>query len=201
MNAPVDDAPSPSVMPGPRRPDVAFLVRHPAHFIALGAGSGLAPFAPGTFGTLWGWASFVALNLWWGGSRHADLIWGIVLVVGLAVGWWACTRAAQHLQVADPGAVVWDEILAIWLVLWFITPYGILGQTLGFILFRYFDAAKPGPIGWADGLFKLHRGESIGWAQGFGILFDDLVAALCTLLVLAAAVAMRQGGVTAGLMS
>ena len=108
MNAPVDDAPSPSVMPGPRRPDVAFPVRHPAHFIALGAGSGLAPFAPGTFGTLWGWASFVALNLWWGGSRHADLIWGIVLVVGLAVGWWACTRAAQHLQVADPGAVVWD---------------------------------------------------------------------------------------------
>jgi phosphatidylglycerophosphatase A len=52
-------------------------------------------------------------------------------------------------------------------------------------LFRLFDAVKPGPVAWADGLFKARAGQPIGWAQGFGILLDDLVAALCTLLVIA----------------
>jgi len=188
-------------LPGPRKPSVSLLLSHPAHFLAFGAGSGLSPVAPGTVGTLWAWLSFWALDLWWGTSANADLIWAGVLLVGLAVGWWACTHTARSLRVADPGAIVWDEILAFWLVLWVIAPFGLLGQSLGFVLFRYFDAAKPGPVGWADGLFKLHPGEQIGWAQGFGILFDDLVAALCTLLVLAAAVAVRQGGVTAGLLS
>jgi phosphatidylglycerophosphatase A len=60
-------------------------------------------------------------------------------------------------------------------------------------LFRYFDAAKPGPVGWADRLFKRRRGQPIGWAQGFGILFDDLVAAGCTLLTMALAVAVLSG--------
>ena len=58
-------------------------------------------------------------------------------------------------------------------------------QALAFALFRFFDAVKPGPVGWADRAFKLRAGETIGWRQGFGILFDDLVAAGCTLLVLA----------------
>ena len=64
-------------------------------------------------------------------------------------------------------------------------PARRLAQLGAFALFRYFDAAKPGPVGWADGLFKA-RGQPIGWAQGWGILFDDLVAAACTLVVLAA---------------
>ena len=58
-------------------------------------------------------------------------------------------------------------------------------QAAAFALFRYFDAAKPGPVGWADRLFKLKPGQAIGWRQGLGILFDDLVAAGCTLLVVA----------------
>ena len=58
-------------------------------------------------------------------------------------------------------------------------------QCLAFALFRFFDAVKPGPVGWADRLFKLRPGQPVGWAQGFGILFDDLVAAVCTLLLLA----------------
>jgi len=58
-------------------------------------------------------------------------------------------------------------------------------QGAAFVLFRFFDAAKPGPVAWADALFKAAPGEPIGWAQGVGILFDDLVAAGCTLLVLA----------------
>ena len=93
---------------------------------------------------------------------------------------------ARHLHTADPGAIVWDEVVAFWAVLWLVMPTGLLGQAVAFGLFRLFDAAKPGPVGWADRLFKLKPGGRIGWAQGFGILFDDLVAALCTLLVIAA---------------
>lgn len=169
----------------PRRPDVALLLSHPAHFIALGAGSGLSPKAPGTVGTLWAWASFWALQRFWGVGPQADVKWAWLLGLGLLLGWWACTHTARSLRVADPGSVVWDEVLAFWLVLWLVSPTGFMGQLLAFALFRYFDAAKPGPVGWADRLFKQRPGQGIGWAQGFGILFDDFVAALCTLLALA----------------
>lgn len=166
-----------------RRPSVRFLFRHPAHFIAHGAGSGLAPKAPGTVGTLWGWASYLLLDPW-----LSDAAWGGVIVAALLIGWWACTLTARHLGTADPGSVVWDEIVAFWLVLWLVMPTGLVGQAVAFAIFRFFDAAKPGPVRWADGLFKHRAGgaqRSIGWSQGFGILFDDLVAALCTLVVIA----------------
>ena len=68
------------------------------------------------------------------------------------------------------------------------------------IAFRVFDAVKPGPVAWADQLFKQKLGQPIGWAQGLGIMFDDLVAALCTLLLLAVAVTLRQGGVSVTLL-
>ncbi|MDE2401112.1 MAG: phosphatidylglycerophosphatase A [Burkholderiales bacterium] len=191
MTMTTDSAPDASdaveVLP-PRRPSVALLLSHPAHFIALGAGSGLSPVAPGTVGTLWAWLSFVVLQQVWGVGAQADVKWAWLLALGLPVGWWACTHTARSLRVADPGSVVWDEILAFWLVLWVLTPTGFKGQLLAFASFRYFDAAKPGPVGWADGLFKRQPGQPIGWAQGFGILWDDLVAALCTLLVMALAV-------------
>ena len=77
-----------------------------------------------------------------------------------------------------------DEIVAFWLVLWLWLPASWGDQLLAFILFRFFDMVKPGPVGWADGLFKGRR----GWVGGWGILFDDLVAAFCTLLVLSLAV-------------
>ena len=81
--------------------------------------------------------------------------------------------------------MVWDEIIAFWAVLWLLMPAGLWAQAVAFGLFRFFDAVKPGPVGWADRAFKLRPGEPIGWRQGFGIIFDDLVAALCTLLVIA----------------
>jgi len=87
--------------------------------------------------------------------------------------------------VADPGAIVWDEVLAFWIMLWLLMPAPLWAQALAFALFRLFDAGKPGPVGWADRRFKLRAGQAIGWAQGAGILFDDLVAALCALLVMA----------------
>ena len=163
----------------PIRPSAAFLARHPAHWLALGFGSGLSPRAPGTVGTLWGWVSFLVLDPWLGPAQ-----WGGVILLALLVGLWACTATARHLGVADPGAIVWDEIVAFWLVLWLVTPAGLWTQFAAFVLFRWFDAAKPGPVGWADRLFKPQPGQAIGWRQGAGILFDDLVAAGCTLLVL-----------------
>lgn len=167
----------------PQRASFGFMRRHPAHWIALGFGSGLAPRAPGTVGTLWAWVAFLVFDRWLSGAG-----WALVIVLSAAIGWWACTRTAQHLGVADPGAIVWDEVLAFWIVLWLVTPAGWWLQLAAFLIFRLFDAAKPGPVGWADRRFKLQPGRPIGWAQGFGILFDDLVAALCTLLVLALAV-------------
>lgn len=166
----------------PRLAGFRFMRGHLAHWIALGFGSGLAPKAPGTVGTLWAWVAFLALDPWLGAAG-----WGVVIVVGMLVGWWACTRTAQHLGLADPGAIVWDEVIAFWIVLWLLTPAPWWVQLAAFGVFRLFDAVKPGPVGWADRCFKLRPGQAIGRAQGFGILFDDLVAALCTLLVLALA--------------
>ena len=159
------------------RPNARFLLAHPAHFIALGLGSGLSPVAPGTAGTLWAWLAYAVLQIW---CTPAQIGW--VIAVSLPLGWWACTVTARHMGVADPGSIVWDEIVAFWLVLWLVTPAGWLAQLAAFVLFRYFDAAKPGPVRWADSLFK-----GFGWRGGFGILFDDLVAAGCTLLVFALA--------------
>jgi phosphatidylglycerophosphatase A len=165
---------------GTARPGLPFLLRHPAHWVALGFGSGLSPKAPGTAGTLWAWAVFVILDRWLSAGA-----WAGIIAAALAIGLWACTLSAQHLVSADPGAIVWDEVVAFWIVLWLLMPAGFAAQVAAFALFRFFDAAKPGPVGWADRLFKLGPGEAIGWRQGLGILLDDLVAAGCTLLVLA----------------
>jgi phosphatidylglycerophosphatase A len=164
----------------PRKPTWRFMLRHPAHVIALGFGSGLSPVAPGTVGTLWAWVAFLVMQ-----PFMTDLSWAALLVAGTLVGWWACTVTARHLAVADPGAIVWDEVLAFWAVLWLVMPAGLWGQAAAFALFRLFDAVKPGPVAWADGLFKGRRGQPPGWPQGFGILFDDFVAALCALFVIA----------------
>lgn len=175
-----DPLATPDAAAGPRRASVGFMLEHPAHAIALGFGAGLSPAAPGTVGTLWAWLAFWLLDRWLG-----DAQWALLLLVGTLVGWWACTLTARHLRMADPGVIVWDEIVAFWAVLWMVTPAGFMGQLVAFLLFRFFDAAKPGPVAWADARFKRRLGPQIGWAQGFGILFDDAVAALCTLLVIA----------------
>jgi phosphatidylglycerophosphatase A len=193
-------APDPAAPRPPRRPSVDLLWSHPAHMMALGFGSGLSPKAPGTIGTLWAWASFVLIQHQLGVGPHADIIWGLILALGWPLGCWACMRTAQSMGVSDPGAVVWDEIWAFWLILWVLSPMDWRGQLLAFAVFRFFDAVKPGPVAWADQRFKLRPGQRIGWAQGFGIMFDDLVAALCTLFVLALPVAVRQGGVGASLL-
>jgi phosphatidylglycerophosphatase A len=157
------------------RPNARFMFSHPAHVVALGFGSGLSPVAPGTAGTLWAWLAFVVMQ-----SRLNEMQIGIVIAVSTLIGWWACTVTARNMRVMDPGNIVWDEVVAFWLVLWLIAPVGLWGQLAAFVLFRIFDAVKPGPVAWADGLFKGFNAKG-----GFGILFDDFVAAFCTLLVIA----------------
>jgi phosphatidylglycerophosphatase A len=156
------------------------MLGHPAHLIALGLGAGLSPWMPGTIGTLLAWLVFLIAYRWIGPSS-----WGVVLLVGTAIGVWACTRTARDLVQADPGCVVWDEVIAFWLVLWLVMPAGLWVQVAAFVLFRIFDVAKPGPVAWADAVFKAGAGQPVTWKQGWGIIFDDLVAALCTLIVMA----------------
>lgn len=158
-------------------PTARFMFARVSHLIALGFGAGLSRFAPGTVGTLWAWAAFLVVEAL---LHPTDVAWAGIIGVGTLVGWWASVRTAERSGIADPGFIVIDEIVAFWLVLWLAMPMGLLGQALAFALFRFFDAAKPGPVAWADQLFK-----GWGWRGGWGIMFDDLVAAFCTLLVIA----------------
>ncbi len=171
------DTPTIAAPAAPRRANARFMRSHPAHWIALGFGSGLSPVAPGTAGTLWAWLAFVAVQFV---GAPTDVVWGAVIAISLLVGWWASTLTARHMGVADPGSIVIDEIAAFWLVLWLAMPMGLWGQLVAFGLFRFFDAAKPGPVAWADSLFK-----GFGWRGGLGIMLDDVVAAACTLMVIA----------------
>jgi phosphatidylglycerophosphatase A len=144
------------------RPDPKFLLAHPAHLIAFGFGSGLAPKAPGTLGTLLGLPLYLLIV-----AAAPDLPNRIVLLIAaFLLGVWACGRTGRALGVADHGGMVWDEITAFALVLLF-TPGGWLWIGLAFALFRLFDILKPWPIRVADAHLK----------NGFGVMFDDLLAA------------------------
>lgn len=172
INNKASNAASPA---GIAHPSVKFMLQHPAHMIALGFGSGLPRIAPGTVGTLWAWLAYLVLALW---LTPTQIGW--VIAASIPVGWWACTITAKHMRVADPGHIVWDEIVAMWIILWLCMPMGFWGQLVCFALFRFFDAVKPQPVKWADQLFK-----GFGPRGGWGIMWDDLVAAFCTLLVIA----------------
>lgn len=174
--SPLGHSAGPPVM-GAVRPNARFMRLHPAHWIAFGFGSGLSPVAPGTAGTLWAWLAWAVLSMWW--TTPAEQGW--LIAISLVVAWWASTVTARNLRIADPSAIVIDEIVAFWIVLWLVLPAGFWEQLVAFVLFRFFDAVKRGPVGWAD---RLMHGAT-GWRGGFGIVFDDLVAAFCTLLVIA----------------
>jgi phosphatidylglycerophosphatase A len=180
---PLTPIPSLPQLLGPVRPSATFMLSHPAHCIAMGFGSGLSRFAPGTVGTLWAWLVFAVLQ-----PGMNDTRWLWLIAASLPVGWWASSVTAKNMRVLDPSSVVWDEIAAFWLVLWLVTPAGWWAQLVAFVLFRFFDAVKPGPVGWADALFHGVNtvSDPAAWHKaGFGIMLDDLVAAACTLLVIA----------------
>ena len=157
-----------------RRPSVAFMLSHPVHWVSLGFGSGLSPIMPGTMGTLFGWLSFYVLTMRWP-EFFTPAVWGAIIVVGFVVGIWLCDKTGQALGVPDHGAIVWDEIIAIWLVMVFVMPASFGTQLVAFLIFRAFDMIKPPPIRQFERRFK----------NGFGVMGDDLIAAFFTLLVLA----------------
>jgi phosphatidylglycerophosphatase A len=152
-----------------KAPTLRFLLAHPAHFIALGFGAGLAPIAPGTFGTLVALPLAAALRAYTSDAAYLGAV-----VVAFGVGIWAAGRTGRDLGVGDHGAIVWDEVVAFVLVLFFVGA-DPLREAFAFLLFRLFDIAKPPPARFVDR----------EWHGGFGVMADDIVAAFYTLLVLA----------------
>lgn len=159
----------------PLRPSAAWVFARPERIVAFGLGSGLIHPAPGTWGTLAGWLLW-ALFLQW----IPDAGMAILLPLAFALGCWAAQRCSDDLGVADHGGINWDEIVAIWLVLWLMPP-GFWSQLAGVVLFRLFDILKPPPVSILDRRFK----------NGFGVMVDDIFAAVYALL--AAAVLIRLG--------
>lgn len=150
-------------------PSLRFLFSHPSHLVACGFGSGLSPFAPGTAGTLFAWATYPLLH-----GRMDDLALLGFLLACYVIGIFAVRRTGDDLGVVDHGSIVWDEIVPFWLVL-FLAPTGWLWQAAAFAGFRFFDVVKPPPARYFDEKVK----------NGFGVMADDLVAAIYTLLALA----------------
>lgn len=145
----------------------ASLLRDPGHLLALGFGSGLAPKAPGTVGTL------AALPLAWLLLQLPLLVQLACLILAIVLGIWACGRCARALGEHDHGAIVWDEFAGLWLTLLGMQPT-LLNLVLGFALFRILDIAKPWPIRVADR--RVHG--------GLGIMLDDLLAGALACLIL-----------------
>lgn len=143
------------------------LLRHPLGWLATGFGSGLSPIAPGTVG------STVAL-LPWLALRHLPLsTYALVLVAAFVLGVWAAQWVIDRLGTEDPGLVVIDEFVGVWITL-FAAPPGWLWTVVGLLLFRLFDIAKPRPVGYIDRHLK----------GGCGAMADDALAGLFALLAL-----------------
>jgi phosphatidylglycerophosphatase A len=157
-----------------KKPDARFMLSHPAHILAQGFGSGLSPVMPGTSGTLFAWLSYALLTSRWP-ALFTPLNWMIILAAGFVLGVWVCGKTGRDLGAADHGSMVWDEIIAFWLVLLIVSPADTGTQCWAFLLFRFFDIVKPPPINYFDRHFK----------NGFGVMWDDIVAAFYTLLVFA----------------
>ena len=151
------------------RPTLRFLFAHPAHFLALGFGTGLAPVAPGTVGTLLGFPIYSLLA-----PRLAPLELLAAIAGMFALGTWACEATGRAMGIPDHSAMNWDEVVAFLLIL-VITPPGWAWQAFAFFAFRFFDVVKPAPIRYFDRTIK----------GGFGVMFDDIVAAFYTLLAMA----------------
>ncbi len=166
-------AAEPKAVPGPaQRPGLRVLLAHPAHFIALGLGSGLLRPGPGTWGTALAWLLYTLFA----SLRPNTAFAFALLALALPLGVWASGRAGAALADTDAAAIVIDEIVAFWLVL-LMLPAGASWalQAAAFLLFRFFDITKPPPI----------RQIDRHWHHPLGVMADDLMAAFYTLLVIA----------------
>ena len=162
----------------PRRPDARFLVSHPAHFIALGFGAGLAPVAPGTFGTLVAIPLALALC-----QVLPALAVAFVAIPLFFVGVWACEVTGRDLGVPDHGSMVWDEIVA-FLPLAALASASPITEAIAFALFRLFDIWKPFPIRELERRVK----------GGMGVMLDDVLAAFYAYIAFALVVIVVYKG-------
>ncbi|MCB1672947.1 MAG: phosphatidylglycerophosphatase A [Gammaproteobacteria bacterium] len=151
--------------------------RNPIHLLAFGFGSGLSPWAPGTFGTA------VAVLLY---VLFPPLHWSVyllMLLVTFILGIWLCGRTSRDMGVHDHGGIVWDEFVGYWATM-FMAPAGWQWVAGGFVLFRLLDILKPWPIKWAD--------QQVG--GGLGIMLDDLIAGIMGALCIQAVVLLSTSG-------
>ena len=137
------------------------------HFLAFGFGSGLARFAPGTFGTLVAVPVYLLLN------QLSPWLYVACVFATFIFGVWLCGSVTRDLGVHDHGGIVWDEFVGYWITMFF-APAGWVWVVTGFALFRLFDIWKPWPIRWID-----RRVDG-----GLGIMLDDVLAGIVSCLVL-----------------
>ena len=141
--------------------------RNPWHLLAFGLGSGGAPIAPGTAGTL------AAVPLYLLLAPLGSTVYLLVLLVMFVFGIWLCDKVSRDLGVHDHGGIVWDEWVGFLItMLW--APSGWLWVLVGFLLFRLFDIWKPWPIGYLDRHLS----------GGLGIMLDDVLAGVYSLVLL-----------------
>lgn len=145
-----------------------FNLKNPVHLLASGFGSGLSKKAPGTVGTLAA-LPFYALFVYFSDTGYL-LMLGVTFLLGI----YLCGKTANDLGVHDHGGIVWDEFVGMWLVLYFLPSPHWLWIAIAFVYFRLFDIVKPFPIGWLDRRLK----------GGFGIMLDDVLAALYAIIAL-----------------
>jgi phosphatidylglycerophosphatase A len=133
------------------------------YFLAFGFGSGLAPIAPGTAGSALGLLLFIP-------ALYAPLPVQLgIIFIGFVLGVWVSDRVAKHMEVKDPGGIVWDEFIGMWVTLLWLPS--LIWLLPAFLLFRLFDIWKPWPVRFAD--------EKL--SGGYGIMLDDVLAGLYAL--------------------
>lgn len=142
-------------------------MKSPSGIIAMGFGSGLSPFAPGTAGSL------AALPFAWYLKLLPLWAFGLVVVLATVLGFYVCGVVGKHLGVHDHGSIVWDEFCGMWLTL-MVVPQDWLWFVVGFFVFRFFDIVKVWPANWFDRQCP----------NGFGVMMDDIMAGLWSALVL-----------------
>lgn len=157
------------------QPTAAWVFSSLPRIVSFGLGAGLLRPAPGTWGSLLAWALWAAAV-----SRLPDAYIAALLLAAFGLGCWTCQRVGKEMGRPDHGGMVWDEIVAFWLVLW-LTPANWGAQLLAFLVFRFFDIIKPPPIHFFDSRLK----------NGFGVMWDDIVAAAYSLLLIAVLVRLE----------
>ena len=135
---------------------------NPIHLLAVGLGSGMSPIMPGTMG------SAMAIPLWLLFDGLQPFLYWVLIVVAFIFGCFLCQKTSDDTHTHDSGHIVWDEFVGMWITLFFIPQISVLWIAIAFFAFRVFDMAKPWPIRWFD---KRVPG-------GFGIMVDDMIAAI-----------------------